>query len=52
MDDKLDVLYEDMENIKEAIKILVSHIRPDGDISMFSFEEMNRLKELVSKWMK
>ena len=50
MDDRLKVLYEDMESIKEAIKILVSHIRPDGDFSMFSMEEMKRLNELVSKW--
>ena len=52
MDDKLDVSYEDMENIKEALKILVSHIRPDGNIRIFSMEEMERLKELVSKWNK
>ena len=52
MDNRLEILYEDIENIKEAIKILVSHIRPDGDMSIFSMEEMDRLNNLVSKWNK
>lgn len=40
MDNKQDALHE-------AMKMFVSHIRPDGNISIFSMEERARLKELM-----
>lgn len=37
------------EIIKEVIVMLLKHIRPDGDLSSFSFSERKRLENLKKK---
>ena len=37
------------EIIKEVIVMILNHVRPDGDLSSFSFSERKRLENLKKK---
>ena len=37
------------EIIKEVIVMLLDHIRPDGEVAYFSFEEVRWLKDMKKK---